>query len=92
MEIKEIENLAKLCRIELTNDEKKELSGEMDSILDFVNQIQTVNVGDKKESIGQLRNIMREDKNPHESGLYTKDILEEAPKTESGYIKVKKIL
>ena len=92
MEIKEIENLAKLCRIELTNDEKKELSGEMDSILDFVNQIQTVNVGDKKESIGQLRKIMREDKNPHESGLYTKDILEEAPKTESGYIKVKKIL
>ena len=92
MEIKEIENLAKLCRIELTNDEKKELSGEMDSILDFVNQIQTVNVGDKKESIGQLRNIMREDKNPHESGLYTKDILEEAPKTENGYIRVKKIL
>ncbi len=92
MEIKEIENLTRLCRIELSDDEKRELSGEMDSILDFVDQIQTVEVGDKKRTVGKLRNVMREDVDPHESGLYTKDILEEAPKTENGYIKVKKIL
>lgn len=92
MEIKEIENLTRLCRIELSDDEKRELSGEMDSILDFVDQIQTVKVGDKKRTVGKLRNVMREDVDPHESGLYTKDILEEAPKTENGYIKVKKIL
>ena len=81
-----------MCRIELSDDEKRELSGEMDSILDFVNQIQTAEVGDKKESVGILKNVMREDKNPHKSELYTEDILREAPKIENGYIKVKKIL
>jgi len=98
MEIKEIENLAKLCRIELSDNEKKELLGEMDSILDFVNQIQKVVVspatrrGGGKESIGQLKNIMRNDESPHESGQYTDAILAMAPKTEEGYFKVKKIL
>lgn len=92
MEIKEIENLAKLCRIELSDGEKEELLGEMDSILDFVNQIQKVKIEDKKKTIGKLRNIIRNDENPHQSGQYTDDILAMAPKTEKGYFKVKKIL
>jgi len=92
MEIKEIENLAKLCRIELSDNEKKELLGEMDAILDFVNQIQKVKISDKEKDIGRLKNIMRNDESPHESGKYTDAILTMAPKTEEGYFKVKKIL
>ena len=92
MKIKDMENLAKLCRIDLTDNEKKNLLNEMDSILDFVKQIQEVKTEDREPIVGELRNIMREDENPRESGFYTKDILAEAPRTEKGFIKVKKIL
>ena len=43
------------------------------------------------ENVGVL-NVMREDKDPHEAGLYTEKILEQAPAREGDYIKVKKIL
>jgi len=92
MEIKEIDNLAKLCRIELSGDEKVELLKEMDAILDFVNQIQAVKIGDKQKEVGKLRNVFREDEKPHESGQFTEPILSEAPREEGGYFKVKKIL
>lgn len=92
MEIREIENLSKLCRIELSDVEKEELLKEMDSILDFVAQIQTVKTDSLEPRVGDVRNIMREDSNSHESGKYTEVILAEAPKTDRSYFKVKKIL
>lgn len=39
-----------------------------------------------------VKNVMREDGEPHESGKFTDILLKAAPKTENGYIKVKKIL
>ena len=38
------------------------------------------------------RNVVREDINPSEPGLNTEKILQEAPETKDGYIKVKKVL
>jgi len=92
MEIKDIENLAKLCRIELSDEEKKELMKEMDLILGFVDQIQEVETEDLKVEEGDLRNIMREDENPYIGGEFSEDLLAEAPNREGDYIKVKKIL
>lgn len=39
-----------------------------------------------------VKNVMREDGEPHEPGKFTAILLKAAPKTEDGYIKVKKIL
>ena len=41
---------------------------------------------------GDIYNVMREDANPNESGMYTEIILAEAPATQDGYLKVKQIL
>ncbi len=92
MELKDIDNLAKLCRIEIATDERKELLGEMSAVLDFVKQIQEVETAERKPIAGELRNVMREDENPHKGGEWTEDILAEAPRTEKGFVKVKKIL
>jgi len=92
MKIKEIENLANLCRIDLSDEEKKELVGEMDSILSFIDQIQEIEAGDVGNRIAKLRNVMRDDEDSHKSGEYTDVILEEVPKREGGYLKVKNIL
>ena len=51
-----------------------------------------VKVDDEKKEAGTLRNVLREDKEPHESGQFTESILSEAPGKERGYFKVKKIL
>ena len=44
MNIKDVEILAKLARIELKEDEKKELLSDMDSILGYVKQIENAEV------------------------------------------------
>lgn len=88
---KDIEKLATLARINIADKEIDSLTGEMDSILEYVKQIEEVSGGELGE-VSQLSNVMRDDGEPHESGIYTKDILEQAPETEGGYIKVKKIL
>jgi len=92
MNIEEINNLAKLCRIKLSEDEKENLLKEMDSILGYVAQIQEVQTESLEPKAGDLRNVLRADDRSHESGEYTEIILAEAPKTERGYFKVKKIL
>jgi len=92
MELKDIEKLADLARIEMSQEEKTKILGDMDSILGFIDQIQEAKVDITERQAGLVRNIMREDENPHESGIYTEDILREVPKVRDGYVEVKKIL
>lgn len=92
MELKDIEKLSELARIEMSQEEKEKILKDMDSILGFVNQIQEADVDITEREAGEIRNIMRKDENPHESGEYTEDILKEAPKVRNEYIEVKKIL
>ena len=92
MEIKDIEKMAQLSRIEMSQAEKEKMLKEMDSILGFIDQIKNADVDITEREVGEVRNIMREDGEPHESGKYTEDILKEAPKVRDGYIEVKKIL
>ena len=47
MDIKDVENLAELARIELSEDEKKELLSDMKGILEYVKQIEKINVSVK---------------------------------------------
>mgnify|MGYP000344924570 CR=1 FL=1 len=94
---KEIEKLAGLARIKLSEKEKKGLKKDIESILGYVSEIQEVSEEVAKGSPllqqrATLCNVMREDIEPHKSGLYTEKILKEAPQREGDYVKVKKIL
>ena len=95
---KDIEKLGDLARIKLSPEEKKELSKDIESILGYVSEIQEISSDmsiDNNTLLPQsvtVCNVMREDEDPHESGLYTERILKESPEVEDNYIKVKKIL
>lgn len=93
LEIKDIEHLAKLARIELSEDEKKNLPKELDQILGYVSQIKEVasNIDSGKKA-GEHRNISRSDENVTETGKNTKDIVADMPESKDNYLKVKKIL
>lgn len=89
---KEIEHLARLARLELTEDEKKLYSEQLSSVLDYFNKLEEVNT-EKVEITSQvtgLENITREDK-VVDSGV-EKELIKEAPDQEDNQIKVKAVL
>lgn len=93
IEIKDIEKLAELSRIRVSDSEKISFLKDIDSILGYVDQIKKV-VGSEQASLAELnlKNVFREDANPHDSGQFTENLLDCAPEKENDYIKVKKIL
>jgi len=87
----DIESLAKLARLEVSTEELGKLKGEIPDILAFVETVQKAPVS--KEAVApSLRNVMRADENPHESGLYTEKLLSAAPAEEKGRVVVKQVL
>jgi aspartyl-tRNA(Asn)/glutamyl-tRNA(Gln) amidotransferase subunit C len=90
MEIKDIEKLSELAKIELTEKEKKELLKDVDSILNYVKVIEKVEAKDEEAEYDN-KNVWREDED--REVFYDKDlIIEQFPDKEDGYMKVKKIL
>ncbi len=87
----EIKHLATLARIELSEGEVEKMTSDIDSILDYVGQVQKVS-GEEKRETPVLRNVMREDKVTYTKGQYTEKILANVPSREGDYVKVKKIL
>jgi aspartyl-tRNA(Asn)/glutamyl-tRNA(Gln) amidotransferase subunit C len=94
MNKEEVLKLAKLARIDISEAEAESLSEEFGSILSYVGEIKNANLAHveaKKEDF-VLRNVMREDTDPHEPGIHTEALLNEAPKRKGDYVEVKKIL
>lgn len=94
IERKDIEKLAELARIKVPEAELDRLGNEIDSILGYVGQLSEVAAAepDEKSRIGTVRNVLREDTDPHEPGKFSEALLSAAPRREGAYFKVKKIL
>ena len=90
----EIKKLADLARIEIGDEEAGQLAGEIDAILGYVGQVaEFASEGDADSvEIGAVHNVLREDMNPNDPEMYTREIVAEFPDKEDGYLKVKKIL
>lgn len=90
MDIKDVEKLAELAKIELSEDEKKAILKDMGGILEYVKVIEKVEVPDIEPEY-KLKNVWREDK--IETREFSKDIItEQFPDSQDGFLKVKKIL
>lgn len=90
MEIKDVEKLAELSRLELTEEEKKELLKDMDSILAYVKMIEEAKIDDSKVEYDNY-NVWREDEEKDRD--FSKDlIVGQFPESKDGFLKVKKIL
>jgi aspartyl-tRNA(Asn)/glutamyl-tRNA(Gln) amidotransferase subunit C len=90
---KEIEHLATLARIKLTEDDKKSLTKEFDSILAYVDQLKKADVKmDAEGRVGDLRNVSRSDTARVISQEDRERLLNEAPDREGDFIAVKKII
>jgi len=90
MDIKDVENLAKLARIDLNKEEKEKILSDIGGILQYVRQIEEVKVDDVKTD-QVLHNVWREDeiiKRDFDKNIIT----DQFPDSQDGFLKVKKIL
>lgn len=89
----EIQHLGTLSRIKLTESETGKLKQEIDSILDYVGQVNDLaSDSDITKKIGVVHNVFREDEVTNKPGSYTKDIVDAFPEKTGNFLKVKKIL
>lgn len=87
----DLANLSALARISITPEEEEKMLHDMQAILGYVSEINEVS-GNVERVKGSHYNVVREDTITHESGLNTEAILNEAPETEDGYVKVAQVL
>lgn len=102
MEIKDIEKLAELAKIELNEEEKKGLLKDLDSILGYVQQISEADLPAEaglpaQTGVSEInldyenKNVWREDIS--EERIFSKNLItEQYPESKDGFIKVKKIM
>jgi aspartyl-tRNA(Asn)/glutamyl-tRNA(Gln) amidotransferase subunit C len=85
--------LAQLARLELSDDEVKEFSEELSEILQYVEQLQDVDVAglEPTNQVNGLTNVMREDKE-WDYGYKPEELLNNLPAVKDGQIKVKRML
>jgi aspartyl-tRNA(Asn)/glutamyl-tRNA(Gln) amidotransferase subunit C len=90
MEIKDVEKLAEMARIDLSMEEKQAVLKDMDGILAYIKSIQEAEVEDVFPEY-EIKNVWREDEVlPHD---FSKEaIVNQFPDQERGFLKVKKIL
>ncbi|MDD3012186.1 MAG: Asp-tRNA(Asn)/Glu-tRNA(Gln) amidotransferase subunit GatC [Candidatus Gastranaerophilales bacterium] len=90
--LKEVEHVAKLARLELSEDEKIKFADQLGKLLDYFNQLKEVNTENIEPMAHPVQavNVVRED--IITQSCSREEILKNAPQEEDGYFKVPKII
>jgi len=85
--------LARLARLQLTDEEVENFTKELREVLEYVAQLDEVDVGGLQPTsqVTGLKNVMRSD-TVIDYGISPKDLLALAPKTQDGHIKVRRMI
>ncbi len=85
--------LARLARIDLTEQEVETYANELSEILQYVEQLSTVDVEGLKPTnqVTGLKNVMRKDE-VIDYGYAPEKLLENAPSVEKSQLKVKRMI
>jgi len=91
---KEVEHIAKLARISLTQEEIGKFQKELSSILDYIEKLKEVDVEQAKPTSHSvsIENVMREDEYASQTPELKKKLIEKFPDAEKGCLKTKSIL
>jgi aspartyl-tRNA(Asn)/glutamyl-tRNA(Gln) amidotransferase subunit C len=90
--MQDVEYVAKLARLSFSEEEKKKLTAELNTILEYMDQLNTVNT-DAVEPIAQVidyPNVFRED--TPVPGLTREEALKNAPVHSDKFFKVPKVI
>lgn len=89
----DILKLARLSRLQLNDDEVSQFSDEISALLEYVDMLQKADVDGVEPTyqVTGLKDVMRPDE-IIDYGPSTDDLLKNAPATESGHFKVKRMV
>lgn len=86
----DLDRLADLSRLSVSEEEKEKYLKDFEAILSYVSEIAKVE-GKTTSSKQTLVNVFRDDVVTTVPGSFTKEFLEQAPEKENGYVKVKQV-
>lgn len=89
----EVKYVASLAKIAITDDEAQQFTGELDAILGYVKQLDSVDTAGLEPTyqVTGLKNVMRPDE-VIDYGVSREDLLQNAPRQREGSIEVPKVL
>ncbi len=89
--VKDVEHVAKLARLELTEEEKEKFTSQLGDVLKYVEQMNEVDTSDVEPMAHAIDfvNVMREDVVKYEQTK--EELMKNAPDAEDGFFKVPKI-
>lgn len=88
----EVKKLAALARLSVDDAALARFAKEFDGILAYVGQLETLSLAASAKVAPALRNVLREDAEPHVEGRYTAALVEAFPEKDGEYLKVKRII
>jgi len=90
--LEEVEHIANLARLQLSDQEKERYREQLSAILDYFSQLQALDTSaiPPTASVLPARNVLREDQ--ARPGLSREELLRGAPETEAGQIRVPPVL
>lgn len=88
----DVEHVAELARLELSEEEKERFTGQLNEVLQYVNKLNELDTDDVEPTshVFQLTNVMREDE--VKPSLPIEKVMLNAPDEEDGQIKVPSVL
>ena len=89
--IQDVEHVAKLARLDLTEEEKVKFSKQLGDVLKYVEQMNEVDTSNVEplSHVVDFNNVMREDEIHYDCS--NEELMMNAPEEENGFFKVPKI-
>jgi len=90
--LQDVEHVATLAKLSFSDEEKKKLVGELNAILDYMDQLNELETGsvDPLSHVIELSNVFRDDE--LRPGLSREEALRNAPARSEKFFKVPKVL
>lgn len=88
----DVTKLAALARIQVPEEELASFTKEFDTVLAYVGRLEELTLAHETPSAGPVRNVMREDGEPHEKGVHTEKLAEQFSKREGDRLSVGQII
>jgi aspartyl-tRNA(Asn)/glutamyl-tRNA(Gln) amidotransferase subunit C len=89
---KEVEHVARLARLELTDEEKERMTAQLDAILDYIGKLNQLDTSDVEptSTVIPMVSVMREDE--VQPSLAQDEALANAPDREDIFFRVPRII
>jgi aspartyl-tRNA(Asn)/glutamyl-tRNA(Gln) amidotransferase subunit C len=92
VDVETVTRVARLARIAVTADDAERMTGELNAILGFVEQLGEVDVTGVEPMTSVVPMIMRQRKDAVTDGQKAADIVANAPATEENFFMVPKVI